>query len=469
MGIPKKNELVIMVILLINIIVIAVAVFTMFSPNSTQSSIKKADYQQALKYSILFYDANKCGRHVDVDNVFDWRGPCHIDDGKDLNLDFTGGFHDGGDHLKVGINQGYTASILGWSLYTYRDIFDSTGNTKKLLSTLKYFTDYFLKCHTNKSTFYYGIGDVIEDHNYWGPPENQSLDRPTHLVADINHPASDVCGETSAALSIMYLNYRDTENSYALKCLSAAKELYQMGKENRGYAQVQSSYDSGSFYDDLSWAALWLYKAENDKEYLNDAQEFVVKKSKYNNNPLMNNWTLCWDDVSLACLTELYTITKNPKYSDALNYNLNYWKNDLKKTRGGLKYLNKNGVLRYAANASLIAMKWYEITNDKSLKVFAKSQIDYILGANPSKTSYIIGFGKKYPQNVSHRAANGYDSIQQDKQKKSKNVLLGALVSGPSDKDQFIDKVENYEYTEAIIDFNAGLIGALASIIGDAD
>jgi len=27
--------------------------------------------------------------------------------------------------------------------------------------------------------------------------------------------------------------------------------------------------------------------------------------------------------------------------------------------------------------------------------------------------------------------------------------------------------VENYEYTEAIIDFNAGLVGALASIIED--
>jgi hypothetical protein len=46
---------------------------------------------------------------------------------------------------------------------------------------------------------------------------------------------------------------------------------------------------------------------------------------------------------------------------------------------------------------------------------------------------------------------------------------LGALVSGPSEKDKFVDSVKDYDCTEAAIDFNAGLIGALASIIQDAD
>lgn len=468
MRIPKKNEIIIMAILLVNIIVIAVTVRTLLSPKTIPTSINNADYQEALKCSILFYDANKCGKDVAVDNVFDWRGPCHIKDGNDLKLDLTGGFHDAGDHMKYGITQGYTASILGWSLYTYKDAFDSTGNTKKLLSTLKYFTDYFLKCHTDQSTFYYQIGDVIEDHAYWGAPESQSPDRPTRSVADRNHPASDVCGETSAALSLMHLNYMDTDPGYAAKCLSAAKELYRMGKENRGYGEIQSDYISGSFYDDLAWAALWLYKAEQDGQYLKDAEEFIVRKNKYSDNPLITEWILCWDDITLACLTELYTITQNPIYHDALEYNLDYWKNDLKKTRGGLRFLNKVGVLRYAANASLVAMKWYKTTGDNSLKVFAKSQINYILGANPSKMSYIVGFGNKYPQNVHHKAANGYDAAERDKQKKPRHIILGALVSGPSDKDKFIDDVKKYEYTEATIDGNAGLVGALASIIQDA-
>jgi uncharacterized protein YyaL (SSP411 family) len=195
----------------------------------------------------------------------------------------------------------------------------------------------------------------------------------------------------------MYLNYKDTDTDYALKCLSAAKELYRMGKENPGYGQVQSTYVSGSFYDDLAWAALWLYHAEHEKQYLSDAEEFIVNKNRNNDPLLMTNWTLCWDDVTLACLTELYTITKNPKYKDALDYNLNYWKNDLKKTRGGLKYLNRFGVLRYTANASLIAMKWYKTTNDKSLKDLQNHK-STILWYKPFKNLLYCRVRQKYPK-----------------------------------------------------------------------
>ena len=46
--------------------------------------------------------------------------------------------------------------------------------------------------------------------------------------------------------------------------------------------------------------------------------------------------------------------------------------------------------------------------------VFAKSQIDYILGTNPMKTSYLVGYGPKYPTRVHHRGA----SIASDKEYK---------------------------------------------------
>jgi hypothetical protein len=75
--------------------------------------------------------------------------------------------------------------------------------------------------------------------------------------------------------------------------------------------------------------------------------------------------------------------------------------------------------LRYAAAESLIAMQWYELTGDSKFKIFAKSQIDYILGANPDKISYVVGVGKKYLQNVLHRAAYGYDSFSVDFEKNS--------------------------------------------------
>lgn len=459
MRIPKKTELMIISIVLINLLIISIITYTLLSPKAKSTSIKPEDYDKALKYSIIFYDANKCGKEVSFDNAFDWRGPCHIDDGTPINVDLSGGFHDGWGHVKYGITQGYTASMLGWSLIEYQNVLERTGNKNKLLSTLKYFTDYFLKCHVNESTFYYQIGDDLEDNIYLGPPERQTEKRPVICVADITHPAADVCGETSAALSLMFLNYKDKDLDYANKCLLAAKELYIIGKNNPGFSERQSSYISGSFYDDLAWAALWLYQIEKEKQYLDDAEEFVLKSDRYDNDPLRNEWTLCWDDVSLACFLELYDITKKQIYSDALNYNLDYWKNKLKTTRGGLKYLTDDGVLRYAAAESMIAMHWYKVTGDDSLKTFAKSQIDYILGANPTKTSYIIGIGKN-PKNILHRAANGMTESG-----KPEHVLYGALLGGPTDEDKFIDERESYKNTGVTLDYNAVIVGSIASIL----
>jgi len=84
------------------LITLTFLVTTLFSM-SFSSAAASHDYATALKYSILFYDANKCGPDAAVDNVFSWRGPCHTTDGSEIGLDLTGGYHDAGDHVKFGL------------------------------------------------------------------------------------------------------------------------------------------------------------------------------------------------------------------------------------------------------------------------------------------------------------------------------------------------------------------------------
>lgn len=145
-----------------------------------------------------------------------------------------------------------------------------------------------------------------------------------------------------------------------------------------------------------------------------------------------------------------------------MDFNFNYWKNTVKTTAGGLKYLSDWGVLRYAAAESMLALVYYKNNKDESLKTFAKSQIDYILGKNPANMSYVIGFGSKWPKHPHHRAANGYTN---DNEKEAKNLILGALVGGPSSNDTYVDDINQYQYTEVAIDYNAGLVGALAGMV----
>ena len=104
------------------------------------------------------------GKIKTFDNVFPWRGECHFTDGQDVGLHRTDGFHDAGDHVKFGISQGYSAFVLGWSFYEYKEILKTQSLSPTLLSILKYFTDYFLACHPDPEIFYYQIGDGNKDH-----------------------------------------------------------------------------------------------------------------------------------------------------------------------------------------------------------------------------------------------------------------------------------------------------------------
>ena len=181
----------------------------------TKVDAASIDYGLALKDGITFYDANKCGGDAGENNAFSWRGACHVNDGKDVGLDLSGGYHDCGDHVKFGQTQVYAASVLGWSYYSYKDSFTSSGSEEKTIQTLKHFTDYLLKCHPNMFTFYYQIGDGGQDHSYWGAPEAQG-DRNVIFKVDSSSAGSDVCGGAAAALALMYMNYYSTDSDMQL-------------------------------------------------------------------------------------------------------------------------------------------------------------------------------------------------------------------------------------------------------------
>ena len=423
------------------------------------SELKEAQksYITALQYAVEFYDANKCGKDVATNNVFDWRKACHTKDGSDVGLDLSGGYHDCGDHVKFGITQGYAAGVLGWSYYQNRSGFVQAGIEQKTLSVLKHFSDYLLKCHPSADVYYYQVGDANEDHAYWGKPESQG-DRKVIYKVDQNTAGSDVAGQASAALSLMYLNYKEIDEAYAAKCLKAAKSLYALGNQNYGVSQGQGCYNSSSYQDDLAWAAVWLYEATGEKNYLEDAKKFSDPNGT-------DNWTMCWDNMKTPVHLRLYACTKDETYLKAVKANIEYWLSSVQTTKGGLKYLNEWGVLRYAAAEAMIAMHYYAVTGDEKAKTLATSQIHYILGDNPNQMSYLIGYGNTYPLYPHHRAANGYTYANGGNLQPAQHLLLGALVGGPDRNDTYHDNGSEYRYSEVGIDYNAGFIGALVAMI----
>ncbi|MBN2440202.1 MAG: glycoside hydrolase family 9 protein [Spirochaetales bacterium] len=423
------------------------------------------NYSDALSKAVMFYDANKCGPNVANNNVFSWRGACHTQDGSDVGVNLNGGLHDAGDHVKFGLPQGYTFSVLNWALYEFRSALDQAGTTNKLIAMIKWMGDYILRSKSG-SRFYYQVGEGEADHTYWGPPEEQTNNRPTYAYADSSHPASCVLGNTAGGLALAYLNFQGSDSTFANQCLTLARDLYNMGISNVGASNGQSFYQSSSQYDDLSWAATWLYVIDGNQSYLDDIYEYLQKPTRNGDIPLnQNHWTMCWDDMGLAVCTKLAMLTGRQEYINVVEENLRYWMNDITTTPGGMKFLDSWGVLRYAAAESMIALLYYGHTGNQAYYNLAKSQIDYILMGNPANKSYEIGYGSNWALHPHHRAANGYTYANGDNQKPAKHELTGALVGGPNQSDQFTDDVNQYQYTEVAIDYNAGFVGALAGLI----
>lgn len=106
--------------------------------------------------------------------------------------------------------------------------------------------------------------------------------------------------------------------------------------------------------------------------------------------------------------------------------------------------------------------------------------MDYILGDNPRATSYMVGYGSNYPQQVHHRASSivsvkvnpsfvtcrgGY-ATWYSRKASDPNLLTGAVVGGPDAYDNFADERDNYEQTEPATYNNAPLLGLLARLHG---
>ncbi|PWA57165.1 Endoglucanase 24 [Artemisia annua] len=99
---------------------------------------------------------------------------------------------------------------------------------------------------------------------------------------------------------------------------------------------------------------------------------------------------------------------------------------------------------------------------------------DYVLGDNPMKMSYLVGYGDSYPKYVHHRGASiPADATTSCKDgmkclissKPNPNVATGALVGGPSKNDKYIDSRNNSMQGELSTYNSAVLVGLLSGLV----
>jgi endoglucanase len=451
----------------------------------------KFNYAEALQESMLFYESQRSGK-LPSDNRVSWRGGSDLTDGSDHGLDLTGGYHDAGDEVKFGFPGAYAMTTLAWGGITDAAGYAKSGQTQYLLRNLRWGDDYIIKAHPSAHVFYGQVGDAGSDHAFWGPPEVNPSPRPSYAVTE-SCPGSDLVGESAAALASSSLLFQSSDPGYAATLVSQAKSLYQFADGFRGtydacITAAQGYYHSWSgYWDDLTWGAIWLYKATGDTTYLTKAQTYYANMNKMSQTTTPEfNWTINWDDKSFGCYLLLAELTGQQQYLADAERNLDWFTTGVNGSHvnmsgGGEAVVDVWGTARYAANAAFLALElsnWLKSSGldparQQTYHDFGVQQINYILGDNPKHISYEVGFtdggqNTAWPKNPHSRGAHGSWTNNLSDPPNNRHTAIGELVGGPnSTSDAYTDDRGNYQQNEGALDYNSLFSGALAELTGE--
>nr|XP_039250864.1 uncharacterized protein LOC120328443 isoform X2 [Styela clava] len=427
------------------------------------------DYANAIAKSMLFYEAQRSGE-LPYDHRIPWRGDSALNDGADVGYDLTGGYYDGGGYIKYGFPMAYTTTILSWGIIRYRRTYEAIGQLDHALKTIRWATDYFLKCSVGPTEFYGQVSDQSSDMRYIGTPERMNYKRKSYVLTETK-PGSDLIGETAAALAAASIVFYETDRAYSDVLIKNAKELYDFAGGYRGkyhdyIKPAEAAYRSHSGYkDELAWAAAWIYRRTGDNAFLREAKR-IYKSAKLNSQAIM----FSWDDKKVGVQMLLAEMTKKEIYKTQVRAFCQWCLPGGKSTHTqmGLLFVAEWGPLRYAANAAFICSLAAEMgINSEQYRLFALKQIGYILGS--TGRSYVVGFGENSPTKYFHEGSYcpsppapcpafsaNFDNA---------HVLYGALVGGPSEADTFYNSIEKREQSSVAMDYNAGYQSALAAVL----
>lgn len=443
------------------------------------------NYGEALQKSMFFYQVQQSGVLPDWNEV-SWRADSMTNDY------VPGGWYDAGDHLKFTLTNAYSATMLGWGLLQYPDGVKDCGELTEYRNNLQFALDYLVKCDLGDKIVYM-IGDGSFDHVWWGAAE-MYMAKYELMKGETERPyftCNDSCIEAqmAAALCTGYLCFKDSDPDKAQEYLDHATACFERADKNRSIGDdpaERSYYEITTFYDDLFFAANWMYMATGEQKYLDLCKtDYIPNLGKESQSDEYKfTWGHCWDDTQQGG-TLLYAInTGDATWKEQFRKHLEYWTTgyggkQITHTPDGLAWLFQWGSLRHATTTAFLAYVAVDelFADDAALSTkytkFANDTMNYCFGDNSKNFSYVVGMGDEYPQAWHHRTSSGawndkWSNIGQTEGEDAKphaHILYGALVGGPDQQGNYSDKIGDYQYTEVAIDYNAGYTAALCAMV----
>ncbi|KAM3688058.1 hypothetical protein ACJW31_10G121700 [Castanea mollissima] len=457
------------------------------------------DYGDALGKAILFFEGQRSGKLPSRQRV-KWRGDSALSDGHTEKVNLIGGYYDAGDNVKFGWPMAFSVSLMSWAATEYKKEISSAKQLGHLRTAIRWGTDLILRAHTSPTTLYTQVGDGNSDHQCWERPEDIDTPRTLYKITS-ESPGTEAAAEAAAALSAASIVFKGVHSNYSKKLLSQSKSLFEFAdKYRKSYSASCPFYCSYSGYqDELLWAAAWLHAASGEKKYLS----YVLSNQGWSQAVSEFSWDNKFVGAQTLLAKEFYGGKKNlTKFkSDAESFICAVMPRSssvqIRTTPGGLLYIRDSSNLQYVLSSSMVLFIYTKTLisshvngvqcgsvhfSATRIKKFAKSQVDYLLGNNPMKMSYMVGFGSKYPMQLHHRGSSipsikvhpakvgcneGFSNYYSSS-KPNPNTHVGAIVGGPDSNDHFNDVRSDYSHAEPATYINAAFVGSVAALLAES-
>jgi len=513
-----KNHILCKEFIMIRRITVIIALVCALSPaaliaqTAAQGTFTPEQYKKALWMLTRFYGAQRSGHGPNWLLMEHTHPVSYVRDSMD-GRDLVGGWFDCGDHSKFGQPFFYTTYVLAKAYdvfptgfhdlyhgFDYSDYMSATGSDEvrwsissgrpdgipDLLQELKWATDWIIKATPNATTFYFQKGQG-RDHQRWVTAGfNSTL--PNNIGGEANGPRDIFRNPNcrvmpsfaAATLAVMSRIYRKYDPVYADLCLTHARNVYAYASSRGATASVGSS--GGGFYPAMDEAKVPLVYHIASAEMYRATGETAFRSGMRNEETDFHNWGFDYDNphdlaayISATMHTNPTPHLQNMRTRFVAPYR-NQTNSEGVNTHGG-----GWGALRYVGNHAFTAALYASAANATEFDQFIYNQVDYILGKNSRNFSFLIGFNDRGPgmppsggmaSKPHHR--NVYLSDDDDdwnwtlissRTIPPRNKYFGFLVGGSRNPADYRDDIQHFQSTEGGLDYQAGLIGALAYIV----
>lgn len=445
-------------------------------------------YNDLFNASLKSYYFQRCGEDLEGKYAGEYaHGKCHT---KDANFhpltgsgfkDVTGGWHDAGDYGKYVVNAGVTVGtlLMAYEFFPAKFLSDSlnipesSNGIPDILDETIFEINWMLKMQREDGAVFTKVTkEKFED--FIMPDKDVEAGR---LIYQISSTATADFAAILAKASRLISDYnKDLAKKYlnaaisAWQFLSNNPEIIPTGGFKNPVGTVTGEYGDNDDSDERAWAAAELFITTGDKEYL----DYFTKYARKNN---FHFKSISWSQLNdLAYFTILINSSKRnipDEITDKIKAELLGYSEYLlaKSNKDGYGVTILPGEYRWGSNSdvlnnALILIIANEITGEKNFYNLALEQLNYILGANAHKISFVTGIGTDYVRNPHHRPSASDGIVE---------PVPGLLSGGPNQNLQdpvlqklfnqntppalcFVDDTGSWSSNEIAINWNAPLV-----------